>query len=33
MPGGLVVCPTPIGNLDDVTPRVREALVSADYIA
>ncbi len=33
MPGRLVVCPTPIGNLDDVTPRVREALVTADYIA
>ncbi len=33
MPGCLVVCPTPIGNLDDVTPRVREALVSADFIA
>ena len=33
MPGGLVVCPTPIGNLDDVTPRVREALVGADFIA
>ena len=33
MPGRLVVCPTPIGNLDDVTPRVREALVAADYIA
>jgi 16S rRNA (cytidine1402-2'-O)-methyltransferase len=33
MPGKLYVCPTPIGNLDDVTPRVREALVSADYIA
>ena len=33
MPGVLVVCPTPIGNLDDVTPRVREALVGADYIA
>jgi len=33
MPGRLVVCPTPIGNLDDVTPRMREALVSADYIA
>jgi 16S rRNA (cytidine1402-2'-O)-methyltransferase len=33
MPGTLVVCPTPIGNLDDVTPRVREALVSADYVA
>jgi 16S rRNA (cytidine1402-2'-O)-methyltransferase len=33
MPGKLIVCPTPIGNLDDVTPRVREALVSADYVA
>jgi 16S rRNA (cytidine1402-2'-O)-methyltransferase len=33
MPGKLVVCPTPIGNMDDVTPRVREALVSADYVA
>ena len=33
MPGELIVCPTPIGNLDDVTPRVREALVAADYIA
>jgi 16S rRNA (cytidine1402-2'-O)-methyltransferase len=33
MPGKLVVCPTPIGNMDDLAPRVREALVSADYIA
>ena len=33
MPGKLVVCPTPIGNLDDVTSRVREALVNADYVA
>jgi 16S rRNA (cytidine1402-2'-O)-methyltransferase len=33
MPGKLIVCPTPIGNMDDVTPRVREALVSADYVA
>jgi 16S rRNA (cytidine1402-2'-O)-methyltransferase len=33
MPGKLTVCPTPIGNLADMTPRVREALVSADYIA
>jgi 16S rRNA (cytidine1402-2'-O)-methyltransferase len=33
MPGELIVCPTPIGNLDDVTPRVREALVAADWIA
>ncbi len=33
MPGELIVCPTPIGNLDDVTPRVRDALVTADWIA
>jgi len=33
MPGGLIVCPTPIGNLDDVSPRVRDALVGADRIA
>jgi 16S rRNA (cytidine1402-2'-O)-methyltransferase len=33
MPGALLVCPTPIGNLDDITLRVRDALVSADYIA
>jgi 16S rRNA (cytidine1402-2'-O)-methyltransferase len=33
MPGALVVCPTPIGNLDDVSPRVREALVSAEFVA
>ncbi|RDV38672.1 16S rRNA (cytidine(1402)-2'-O)-methyltransferase [Bradymonadaceae bacterium TMQ3] len=29
----LVVCPTPIGNLDDVSPRQREALAQADIIA
>ena len=33
MAGKLTVCPTPIGNMEDVTPRVREALVDADYIA
>jgi 16S rRNA (cytidine1402-2'-O)-methyltransferase len=33
MPGSLTVCPTPIGNMDDVSKRVREALVAADYIA
>jgi len=33
MPGKLTVCPTPIGNMEDITPRVREALVAADYIA
>lgn len=33
MPGRLTVCPTPIGNMDDVSKRVRDALVMADYIA
>jgi 16S rRNA (cytidine1402-2'-O)-methyltransferase len=33
MPGCLIVCPTPIGNLDDITLRARDALVTADYIA
>lgn len=33
MPGRLTVCPTPIGNMDDVTKRVRDALVTADYVA
>ena len=33
MPGLLSVCPTPIGNLDDITIRVRDALVAADWIA
>jgi 16S rRNA (cytidine1402-2'-O)-methyltransferase len=33
MPGRLTVCPTPIGNLDDLTPRVREALAGADLVA
>jgi 16S rRNA (cytidine1402-2'-O)-methyltransferase len=33
MPGLLIVCPTPIGNLDDLTPRGRDALVSADLVA
>jgi 16S rRNA (cytidine1402-2'-O)-methyltransferase len=29
----LIVCPTPIGNLQDATPRQKEALASADIIA
>ena len=29
----LIICPTPIGNLDDVTPRQRAALEQADIIA
>ena len=32
-PGRLVVCPTPIGNLDDVTRRVVAALRDADVVA
>jgi 16S rRNA (cytidine1402-2'-O)-methyltransferase len=32
-PGRLVVCPTPIGNLEDVTLRVLSALRGADVIA
>jgi 16S rRNA (cytidine1402-2'-O)-methyltransferase len=32
-PGRLVVCPTPIGNLGDVTLRVLDALRSADVLA
>jgi 16S rRNA (cytidine1402-2'-O)-methyltransferase len=31
--GGLLVCPTPIGNLEDVTLRVLSALRSADVVA
>ncbi|MGZ5376063.1 MAG: SAM-dependent methyltransferase, partial [Solirubrobacterales bacterium] len=33
MSGRLVVCPTPIGNLGDLTPRARAALESADLVA
>src|SRR6185436_15908845 len=33
MTGRLVVCPTPIGNLEDVTLRVLSALRDADVIA
>ena len=33
MPGRLIVCPTPIGNLEDVTLRVLAALRSADVVA
>jgi 16S rRNA (cytidine1402-2'-O)-methyltransferase len=31
--GGLVVCPTPIGNLEDITLRVLAALREADLVA
>jgi 16S rRNA (cytidine1402-2'-O)-methyltransferase len=33
MTGRLVVCPTPIGNLEDVTLRVLDALREADVVA
>ncbi len=33
MSGRLIVCPTPIGNLEDVTLRVLAALRSADVVA
>ena len=33
MAGVLSVCPTPIGNLDDVSARVRETLIAADFVA
>src|SRR3954449_846674 len=33
MPGRLTVCPTPIGNLEDMSPRVRKALGEADLAA
>jgi 16S rRNA (cytidine1402-2'-O)-methyltransferase len=33
MPGRLIVCPTPIGNLEDLTPRVRRTLGEADMVA
>ena len=33
MSGRLVVCPTPIGNLEDVTLRVLAALRAADLVA
>jgi 16S rRNA (cytidine1402-2'-O)-methyltransferase len=31
--GRLIVCPTPIGNLDDMSPRARRALEEADLVA
>lgn len=33
MAGRLTVCPTPIGNMGDVSPRVRQALADADVVA
>ena len=33
MPGRLIVCPTPIGNLEDLSDRQRRALAEADVVA
>src|SRR5919204_1048552 len=33
MAGRLIVCPTPIGNLEDLSPRARRALGEADLVA
>src|SRR5436190_5508568 len=33
MPGRLTVCPTPIGNLEDLSPRAHRALEEADLVA
>ena len=33
MAGRLTVCPTPIGNLEDLSPRARKALGDADLVA
>ncbi len=32
MPGTLILCATPIGNLSDASPRLRDALGSADIV-
>jgi 16S rRNA (cytidine1402-2'-O)-methyltransferase len=33
MPGRLIVCPTPIGNIEDLSDRARRALAEADLVA
>src|SRR3954449_6441088 len=33
MAGRLTVCPTPIGNLEDLSPRARRALAEAHLVA
>ena len=33
MAGRLIVCPTPIGNIGDVSPRLKQALADADLVA
>lgn len=32
MPGTLILCGTPIGNLGDISPRLRDALADADVV-
>jgi 16S rRNA (cytidine1402-2'-O)-methyltransferase len=33
VPGRLTICPTPIGNVEDLSPRARRALADADLVA
>jgi len=33
MAGKLTICPTPIGNMEDISPRIRRALAEADLVA
>ena len=33
MAGRLIVCPTPIGNIGDVSPRLKQAMAYADLVA
>ena len=33
MSGTLILVPTPIGNLGDISPRIHESLETADFIA
>ena len=33
LPRGIILAATPLGNIDDATPRLRQALAEADYIA
>ncbi len=33
MAGRLTICPTPLGNLEDLPPRVRDAFASCDVVA
>lgn len=33
LPRGIILAATPLGNIDDASPRLRQALAEADYIA